>query len=292
LTQEKGDADLPDKAAVARVGAAFERGSGHGLLHLGAVELTTELPSSLAFGRELAHLFMTRLCAVPDLAGQWAHADIPVSSEELAQLAAGIPPMIGAEYLDIERLEFLWAELQAAAREEIAAEDGDVRTWLLHKHPSWNLMGRVCFHLAENKNNAQAPFAFLATYAARVSQQSRVQHLPLGRALQEYSSVGDRSTLLGLLLPVNKAAEQSPWLKALMDSGALFHPMAWTPAEAHQFLRNIPIFEASGIVVRIPDWWKARQPPRPQVQVSIGQRAAGLGLDAMMDFNVSVSLDG
>lgn len=292
LTQGKSDADLPDKAAVARLGAAFERGSGHGLLHLGAVELTTDLPSSLAFGRELAHLFMTRLCAVPDLAAQWAHAEIPVSAEELAQLAAGIPPMIGAEYLDIERLEFLWAELQVAAREEIAAENGEVQAWLSHKHPSWNLMGRVCFHLAENKNNEQAPFAFLATYAARVSQQSRVQHLPLGRALQEYSSAGDRSTLLGLLLPVNKAAEQSPWLKALVDSGALFHPIAWTPAEAHQFLRNIPIFEASGIVVRIPDWWKARQPPRPQVQVNIGQRAAGLGLDAMMDFNVSVSLDG
>jgi non-specific serine/threonine protein kinase len=91
---------------------------------------------------------------------------------------------------------------------------------------------------------------------------------------------------------VNKAAGQSPWLKSLVDSGAIFHPIAWTPAEAHQFLKNIPIFEACGIVVRIPDWWKPRQPPRPQVRVTIGNRAAGLGLDAMLDFNVSLSLDG
>ena len=41
-----------------------------------------------------------------------------------------------------------------------------------------------------------------------------------------------------------------------MDSGAVFRPLAWTPADAHQFLRNIPVFEAAGIVVRIPDWWK------------------------------------
>lgn len=287
-----GAADLPPPAAAARIQQAFKRGSNHGLLHLGAVELATALPSSLAFGRELAHLFMTRLCAIPDLTGQWAGAEIAVPTEELVRLAARIPPMTGAEYLDIERLGILWADLQSAAREEIAAEAGDVQAWLLHKHPSWNLLGRVCFHLAENKSNEQAPFAFLATYAARVSQQSRVQHLPLGRALQEYADAGDRNTLLALLLPVNKAAEQSPWLKALVDSGAIFHPTAWTPGEAHQFLRNIPLFEASGIVVRIPDWWKPRQPPRPQVRVNIGKQAAGLGLDAMMDFNVALTLDG
>jgi superfamily II DNA or RNA helicase len=291
LERLPGNSDLPPPAA-ARIAKAFERGGSHGLLHLGAVELATWLPSSLAFGRELAHLFMARLCAVPDLAGQWASAEIPVPAVELQQLAAAIPPMVGAEYLDVARLEILWADLQAAARTEIAAEDGDVQVWLQRKHPSWNLVGRVCFHLAENKNNAQAPFAFLATYAARVSQQSRVQHQPLGRALQEYAGAGDRNKLLGLLLPVNKAAGQSPWLKSLVDSGAIFHPIAWTPAEAHQFLKNIPIFEACGIVVRIPDWWKPRQPPRPQVRVTIGNRAAGLGLDAMLDFNVSLSLDG
>jgi non-specific serine/threonine protein kinase len=292
LERVPGEADLPSPAAAARISAAFARGSSHGVLHLGAVELGTVLPSSLAFGRELAHLFMTRLCAVPDLAAQWATAGPVAGVEELTELAAGIPPMIGAEYLTFDRLEILWAGLQAAARDEIAAEGGDVQAWLSRKHPGWNLVGRVCFHLAENKGNEQAPFAFLATYAARVSQQSRVQHLPLGRALQESSSARDRHTLLGLLLPVNKAAEQSPWLKTLVDSGAIFHPIAWTPGEAYQFLRNIPVFEASGIVVRIPDWWKPRQPPRPQVQVNIGKQAAGLGLEAMMDFNVTLSLDG
>ena len=62
------EADLPSPAAAARISNAFAHGSGHGLLHLGAVELGTVLPSSPAFGRELAHLVMTRLCAVPDLA--------------------------------------------------------------------------------------------------------------------------------------------------------------------------------------------------------------------------------
>lgn len=291
LTSVPGNSDL-SPLATARISEAFERGSNHGLLHLGAVELATWLPSSLAFGRELAHLFMARLCAAPDLANQWESIEIAPPLIELEKLVASIPLMTGAEYLNVAGLEILWIDLQAAARAEIADKNSDVQAWLQRKHPSWNLVGRVCFHLAENKTNAQAPFAFLATYAAGVSQQSRVQHQPLGRALQEYAGAGDRSTLLGLLLPVNKAAEQSPWLKSLVDSGAVFHPIAWTPADAHQFLRNISIFEACGIVVRIPDWWKPRQPPRPQVRVNIGNRAAGLGLDAMLDFNVSLVLDG
>jgi superfamily II DNA or RNA helicase len=285
-----GDLDFPAPAVIARIADAFERGSSHGLLHLGAVELGIALPSSLAFGRELAHLFMTRWCAVADLEGQWDTAEIAFDAADMKRLAAGIPPMTGAEYLDDERLATLWKDLQAAARAEIAVAGGSVAVWLSHKHPGWNLLGRVCFHLVENTADEQAPFAFLATYAARVSQQSRVQHLALGRALQEY--VSNRNALLELLLPVSKASEQSPWLKALVDSGAIYHPLAWSPAQAHQFLQNIPIFEASGIVVRIPDWWKSRQHSRPQVHVRIGQAARGIGLDAMLDFDASLTLNG
>ncbi|MCC7007034.1 MAG: DEAD/DEAH box helicase [Ottowia sp.] len=291
LASVPGNSDL-SSSVIARISEAFGRGCGHGLLHLGAVELAMWLPSSLAFGRELGHLFMSRLCAVPDLSNTWDSTEIAPPLRDMEKLVASAPLMVGAEYLDVAGLEILWSDLQAAARTEIAEENGNVQAWLKCKHSSWNLVGRVCFHLAENKNNTQAPFAFLATYAASVSQQSRVQHQPLGRALQEYAGAGDRNTLLGLLLPVKKAAEQSPWLKSLVDSGAIFHPIAWTPSDAHQFLRNIPIFEACGIVVRIPDWWKPRQPPRPQVQVNIGNRATGFGLSAMLDFNVSLSFDG
>jgi non-specific serine/threonine protein kinase len=54
----------------------------------------------------------------------------------------------------------------------------------------------------------------------------------------------------------------------------------------------VPEIEAAGIVVRIPDWWRPRQPPRPQVQVRVGTRGSGLGLDAMLDFAVELALDG
>ena len=283
-------AGLPP-AAAARIGAAFERGVGAGLLQLGAAELTTPLPPSLAFGRELGHLYMARLCAEPELATRWPEIAPPLPEPELERMAAARPPCTGAEYLDATRLAALWPELIAAARAAITAMGGDVGRWLAAQHASWSLVGRICFHLAENKASEATPFAFLATYAARLSQTATVQHLPLGRALQEFA--GDRKSLLALLTPVSKAAEGCPWVKALADSGRLFQPLAWTPAEAYAFLKNVAAIEAAGIIVRIPDWWKRQEPPRPQVQVRIGNAAGGgLGFDAVLDFSVEVALDG
>ncbi len=60
-------------------------------------------------------------------------------------------------------------------------------------NPVWNAVGRVTFHLAENKRNPAYPFAFLATYTHRISEQGKVQHLPLGRALEEYAGAKNRA---------------------------------------------------------------------------------------------------
>ena len=275
--------------AAARITKVFDSNDACGLLHLGSVELDMTLPPSLGFGRELAKRFMTRLCALPDLANTWHDAELPAPLAELASLAAAAPPFTGAEYLDADRLTAVWNAMHSAAKQEIHAAGG-VSSWLARQHPSWNLVGRVCFHLAENKQDTDSPFAFLATYASGLSAQGKVQHLPLSRALQEFA--GDKQTLLSLLLPVHKAAEQSAWAKILVDSAAVFHPLAWRPQEAYAFLREIPSLEASGLVVRIPDWWKPHQPPRPQLRVSVGNQAAGLGLNAMLDFRAELTLDG
>jgi hypothetical protein len=70
------ESDQLAPSTVMRIRKAFEHSNNRGLLHLGASELASTLPPSLAFGRELAHLFMARLCAVPDLAQQWQAAQI------------------------------------------------------------------------------------------------------------------------------------------------------------------------------------------------------------------------
>jgi hypothetical protein len=54
-----GAACLPVKIAD-RIQAAFALGSGHGLLHLGAAELDTDLDPSLRYWRELGRQFKAR----------------------------------------------------------------------------------------------------------------------------------------------------------------------------------------------------------------------------------------
>ena len=247
------DPHAPDAAELpARRLAAFAVSSAHGLLHLASDELGAALPPSLAFGRELAKLFFARLCAIPDLEATRAHLAIPPPADELAALADAAPPMLGAEYLSAQVLAEAWSAIEAEAQRQIDAFTGPVEQYLHEKSPLWNAVGRVHFHLAENKGDARAPFAFLATYATKLSKAARVQHAPLGRAIEEYAGAADKGMLLRLLQPVQRAAEKSAFLKELVASGEIFHPLAWTPREAYAFLQDIPAFEESGVLVRVP----------------------------------------
>jgi non-specific serine/threonine protein kinase len=201
--------------------------------------------------------------------------------------------MTGAEYLTAEVLQALWQEMDAAFAEELAESGNSIQDFLKHRNPAWNLLGRVHFNLAENRKDDQAPFAFLATYTTRLSAHAKAQHLPLGQALREYAGAVNKDHLLSLLLPVQRAAEICPWLKAMVDSGEIFHPLRWKPSDAFRFLQDVPQLESAGVVVRMPATWRANRPARPKVTAMVGGRAPfGLGTDALLDFNLEVTLDG
>src|SRR5690606_39198888 len=94
------------------------------------------------------------------------------------------------------------------------------------------------------------------------------------------------------LKSIHRAAQGSLWLKRLLESGEIFHPLAWTPTQAHRFLKDVEIFSEAGILCRIPDWWRgARKGPRMRLRVGEG-KPAGLGLDALLDFRPELTLDG
>jgi non-specific serine/threonine protein kinase len=293
VLREDPDGDPIDAATAERIQGAFADGPGHGLLHLGASELDSRLTPSLAFARDLGRTYVAHLCAQPDVETTRARLRIPFPELEVVQLAAGAPPMPGGEYLDASRLSALWEEMNDACRAELADCDGSVESYLQSRHATWHLVGRVHFHLAENRVDASAPFAFLATYSTRLGAHGKLKYRPLGDAIREYAGAGNRPKLLALLRPVKVASERSPFLRELVDSGDVYRPLALTPEEAYRFLRDIPAFEESGVVVRVPDWWAAKRPPRPQVQVTLGAHApAGVGTDALLDFDVRVTLDG
>jgi non-specific serine/threonine protein kinase len=287
---DDADDGLPP-AARSRVARAFARGPGHALLELGASQLDATLAPPLAFLRDLGRAFVTRLCAAPDLEERREQVEVQCPPQERTRLTEAVPPMDGAEYVDGDWIAARWAEMSRAFADEIRAHRGPVAAWLSARHPSWHVVGKVCLHLAENRGDEEHPFGFLATYAVRAGTGGKVQHRPLARALEDSSARGDRRALLHLLVPLQRAAEQVPWLAELVESGAIYEAMAWTPGEAHAFLRAIPAFEAAGLVVRVPDWWRTRRPPRPEVAVRVGdKKPSAVGMDALLDFSVSVAL--
>ena len=280
-------------AIATQLSEAFAGSSSRGLELLAGGLLHEPLPPTFVFWRGLAQRFFTALCHSATVENAAAMTIAKPSPSECASLIESAPPMKGLEYLAEAVLTQIWADLEAHVCAAIAKTAGGAAAYLHACNPVWHTVGRVSFHLAENKRNPAYPFAFLATYTHRLSEQGKVQHLPLGRALEEYAGAKNRAALAALLSPVQRAAERSKLVRELLDSRSIFHPQVWRPDQAFSFLQNIPLFEQSGLVVRIPDWWKAGRPPRPQVTVRIGEaKAKLLGVDSLLDFQVQLSLEG
>ncbi len=289
------DAPVIEAAAADRLQQAFARSSGEGLLRLGAGEVGAALPPAFVWWRDFAARYVSSLCVqAAGAEDSMALPEVPSPDEaELAFLVLTAPLMPGAEYLSAELLRGLWQALAAALAADMAASGAGLQGALKRLNPAWNLVGRVHFNLAENRRDTDAPFAFLATYASQLSAQARVQHQPLGQAMREYGGAANRAKLLSLLLPVQRAAESCAWLRAMVDSGEIFHPLRWSPGEAWRLLASAGELERAGVVLRMPAGWSAGRPPRPQVTATVGTRAPSkLGLDSLLDFRVATTLDG
>ena len=288
LRLERTEAAVPlDAAAAQRIEAAFARGAGHGLVQLGLAEARSQLPADLAFWRALAIAFVAARCR----AGEAGAAE--PNDAELARLAGEAPPMPGGEYLDAAALGALWRALAEAFEDERAASGASLDAFLAAHDSRWRHVGRVHLHLAENRKDAERPFAFLATYAPGLAAHGEVRHAPLGAALREYAGAGAKAELLKLLEPVSRASERCGWLKAIVDSGEIFHPLRWTPSEAMRLLEDVATLEEAGLVVRMPAGWPGARPSRPRVEATVGAKAPSLvGAQQLLDFAVDVTLDG
>ncbi|NGX38184.1 MAG: RNA polymerase-associated protein RapA [Chlamydiae bacterium] len=257
-----------------------------GWFHLAADKMTFDRQPSLRFWQEIAKEFITGLCHFPE---EEEFSPLKDPEEDcLGEWLLKAPPMSGGEYLSALRLKELWGQMNLWV-EELSRKSGGIHTFLQKRAPKWLQVGRVCFHLAENKRDSDRPFAFLATYVTGFSNAGKLKHLPLKKALEQYSGEDNRQALINLLTPVEKAADRCAWVKELVSTALLYQPLAWSASKAYQFLTTVPELKESGLSVRIPNWWKNR--PRPQVAVTIGSHEQStLGMNAMLDFNMQVAL--
>ena len=260
----------------------FRSPSGSWLLFLGFCDASTPLSPSLGWFRSFAAAFTRRLIQTPDLEELREKVEVSLPEEELFRFLEQAPLMAGAEYLEADTLRGGWEELNEAFRRAVRRHEGSVEELIRAYRPEAHLVGRVFFHLVENRT-ADQPFAFLATYSTRLDERGRSRHLPLRHALAEYGKDGGK--LLELLATVQAAARRSALVSALLESGELFHPLAWPPEEAFTFLKEVPLYEECGILCRIPNWWQGGA-ARVRLNVRIGETAPSfVGMEALLAFS-------
>lgn len=243
---------------------------------------------SAGFLYQVAAAFFARLTDLPELELVRENAKVSLSSEALEELLAAVPFVIGAEYVTEGWIKSVFSKLNDIFAEEIVGYDGTVEMYLTEKNQKLHVPERVFFHLVENKD-AEFPFAFLATYATK-GEEGRVKHVPLKYALTEYEN--EREKLLSLLACLNRAAEVSELVSGFMESGELFHPLRLTSEEAYTFLKQIEEIENTGILCRIPNWWR-KKAAVVSMSVSLGdERPSMLGFDALISMKPKLEVDG
>ena len=277
--------DQKSIAPLKKLLETFERDWREGWFILASEKFLFLDDHTIKYWKDIASYYLSSLCHLPP-ESEFSPLK-PPENNQLSDWILNVPPMMGGEYLTIDRMIGLWNHLNTWIG-HVSLKNGGIHTFLSKWAPQWRQVGRVCFHLAENKKSIDLPFAFLATYSTGFGSEGKLRHLPLKIALQQYSGDNNRAALINLLTPVQTASEKCLWVNDLISSGELYQPVAWSANKAYKFLNSVPQLEESGLSIRIPNWWKQR--PRPQVSVTIDSSNKKLSASALLDFKVELTL--
>src|SRR5438874_1974280 len=137
VVERDEDAPALDGELAQRMEGAFTRGSGHGLLALGADEIGLALPPAFSVWREFAAVYVTDVCTRPIDAAEphRAHPPTPPKSE-LDQFVLAAPPIIGAEYLSAAVLSDLWQGLDRSFWAELTEAKCSIEEFLKRRNPA------------------------------------------------------------------------------------------------------------------------------------------------------------
>ncbi|URZ00286.1 DEAD/DEAH box helicase [Clostridium felsineum] len=247
------------------------------------------MSQSVSFLYFLANKLILTISRQSDIEFTREEAELALDYDELVDIKSRVPFSIGSEFINEEWICLNFEKIAEIYRKKICTYKGTVKNFLVEKNTNINVVGRVYFHLVENKEE-KYPFAFLATYSTENKDEGvhRAKHMPLKNALLEYKD--DQEKLLQLMSTISKAADKSDFISELMESGELFSPLKFSKKEAYTILKEIPVYEKAGIMCRIPNWWKKKSNSL-KLSVSIGDKEPSkVGIDALLSFKPEIFL--
>lgn len=266
---------------------AFDNDKYEALFHLGFLNKLDWFSPAVEFLHHISETLIKKLSQQPEIELLRENIQLELAEDELIRIKEQTPFAIGMEFIDDSWLLNLWNSLTNVFKLEIKNYDGTVARYFADFNSNINVVGRVFFHLVENKND-EYPFAFMATYTTKAVKSKRALHTPLKNALSEFK--GDEKKLISLISTVIKAADESAFISDLLESGELFSPIKLTSDEAYVILREIEIYERAGIMCRVPDWWRKKS-NSIGVSVKVGEKEPSkVGLTELLDFSPSLTL--
>ena len=127
----QNDAPEIDSLIGERIQKNFERGSGYGLLWLGAAEIGQVLPPAFSYFRDFGNRFVTALCTCSD--NDNGQHEIPAPPEDLPMLVLSAPLMPGSEYLNVDVLFHWWTNLGEAFFTELTKAHTSLENFLMSR---------------------------------------------------------------------------------------------------------------------------------------------------------------
>lgn len=298
IATDDGGLRLCPAGALPRLERALAYRPASGLLDMVRYGLPAGAGPAMAWLRERAQAQLMRYLRALRRGEEVSAATLTPDAATAAAWLDAMPPLHGVP-IAASTLQAWFGGLAEALQRAAARDWCSEEEWLSRLGEGWRQLGTLCFHLAENAGEGAdvAPFAFLATFIHKAGADGKPRHAPLGLAQKIFA--GDSAALLALLRPLKEAAVEVPFLRELIDSGAVMRPCAWSARQAYAFLEALPQLEAAGIETRVVNLWKA-YPPRVELEVKLdpaesadgrkSDRAPALNIGSLLRFIPQVAL--
>ena len=237
---------------------------------------------------KLSGTFAGNLSKQPDIEVLREEIVIEPAEQDMEALLSSVPFTNGSTFVTEEWIRSIYKRLNEVFSDEIRDYQGTVAFYLADKSESLTVPERIFFHLVE-ANEDELPFAFLATYGTRL-ENGKFKHMPLQYALTEFEHSNEQ--LLKLLSCLNRVSEVCPLIGEFVESGEMFHPLRLTTREAYELLKCLPEIEKSGVIFRVPNWWR-RNAASISMTVSLGKdKPSYVGLGSIIGMQPTLTVDG
>ncbi|MEG1560713.1 MAG: DEAD/DEAH box helicase [Clostridia bacterium] len=180
--------------------------------------------------------------------------------------------------------------IMKASAEKNAITEGQptIKEYLETKRVAANARANLFIHIVENADEDVHPFILLITYDKQQEDGTHIQ-LTIGNI---FDSDGNESLKQHISAELKNIALKNEILARFIKSGAIKASVPLTLDEAYELLKSVKQFSDMGFNCRIPNWWKKRS-RKIEITVKIGDdNKSLLGLDEILSFNASLSVEG